>query len=194
VPTPAPRITDPVAPKPGALYFWETGHNVSGLFLTYFERNGGLARFGYPRTEEITEDGRTVQYFQRARLEHHPEHAGTPYEVQLTLLGDLLTQDRQPFPPAPASCSPPGCRYFPETRHRVVGAFLKFFESQGGLDQFGYPISEEGQEENGDGTGRKYTVQWFQRARLEYHPELGPDAVLLGLVGDEHLRRRGLVP
>ena len=28
-----------------------------------------------------------VQYFQRARMEHHPELAGTPYEVQLGLLG-----------------------------------------------------------------------------------------------------------
>jgi hypothetical protein len=29
-----------------------------------------------------------VQHFQRARFEYHPEHAGTPYEVQLGLLGD----------------------------------------------------------------------------------------------------------
>ena len=28
-----------------------------------------------------------MQYFERARLEHHPEHAGTPYEVLLGLMG-----------------------------------------------------------------------------------------------------------
>ena len=56
--------------------------------------------FGYPRTEEIVIDGRQVQYFQRARMEWLPQQAGTPYEVQLTLLGDALTADRQPFPTA----------------------------------------------------------------------------------------------
>jgi len=34
----------------------------------------------------------TVQYFERARFEFHPEAAGTPYEVQLGLLGAQALQ------------------------------------------------------------------------------------------------------
>ncbi|MFN8540386.1 MAG: hypothetical protein U0232_23275 [Thermomicrobiales bacterium] len=49
--------------------------------------------FGYPLTEEFTEvnpaDGKsyTVQYFERARFEHHPEYGGTDYEVLLGTWG-----------------------------------------------------------------------------------------------------------
>lgn len=34
-----------------------------------------------------------VQYFERARLEYHPQYAGTPYEVQLGLLGTALLRN-----------------------------------------------------------------------------------------------------
>ncbi len=74
-------------------YFSETGHTLSHGFLAYWQNNGGLSAFGYPLSEEFSEenpaDGQTytVQYFERSRFEYHPEHAGTPYEVQLGLLG-----------------------------------------------------------------------------------------------------------
>jgi peptidoglycan/xylan/chitin deacetylase (PgdA/CDA1 family) len=79
-------------------YFPETGHTLSHGFLQYWTSNGGLAAFGYPLSEEFSEknpsDGKnyTVQYFERSRFEYHPEHAGTPYEVQLGLLGRQYTQ------------------------------------------------------------------------------------------------------
>lgn len=85
-----------VAAKPGAQFFKETGHNVAGQFLKYWQENGGLARFGFPISEEKTEknpaDSKeyTVQYFERNRFELHPEKAGTPYEVQLGQLGAQL--------------------------------------------------------------------------------------------------------
>lgn len=61
---------------------------------------------------------------------------------------------------------------------------------------FGYPISEELDEGNGDGSGRAYTVQYFQRARFEYHPELAgtPYEVQLGLLGDQALKEKGWLP
>jgi hypothetical protein len=86
----------PAQPVEGARFFPETGHNLSGPFLSYWEANGGLAVFGYPITEERLErnaaDGEeyTVQYFERNRFELHPEQAGTPFEVQLGLLGRQL--------------------------------------------------------------------------------------------------------
>jgi N-acetylmuramoyl-L-alanine amidase len=198
-PTPAPTPTPPPTeraapiPHPEVVYVEATGHNLGFAFRHFFDAHGGLDLFGYPRTEELTEGGYTVQYFQRARFEYHPEHAGTPYEVQLGLLGDLLTTPRRPFPEGEPFQSWEGHRWFPETGHGVHYAFLHYFESRGGLDVFGFPVSEELPETNDDGSGRVYTVQYFQRARFEYHPEHAgtPYEVQLGLLGDQVLRGMG---
>jgi pimeloyl-ACP methyl ester carboxylesterase len=78
--------------SPGSRLFTETGHNVGGKFLTYWQQNGGLAQQGYPISDEFTEvsdlDGKayTVQYFERAVFEYHPENA-PPYDVLLSQLG-----------------------------------------------------------------------------------------------------------
>src|SRR4051794_34458855 len=83
-------------------YFPETRHTVRGLFLQYWQEHGGLAQQGYPLTEEFAEkskiDGKTytVQYFERAIFEHHPENAGTPYEVLLAQLGKFELDGRYP--------------------------------------------------------------------------------------------------
>src|SRR5690606_7652231 len=75
------------------------------------------------------------------------------------------------------------CRYFAETRHNVCGWFLGYWERNGGLERFGYPISGAFEEEI---EGRTYTVQYFERRRMEYHPENRyPYDVLLGLLGRE---------
>jgi hypothetical protein len=70
-------------------YFPQTGHRLSHGFKSYWERNGGLPIFGYPISEEFTENDRTVQYFERARFEWHPEHRGTQYEILLGHLGRM---------------------------------------------------------------------------------------------------------
>lgn len=67
-------------------WFPETGHFVGGAFWEYWQAHGGLMQFGYPLTEETTEEGRTVQYFERAVFEWWPEH-DTPYQVLLRRLG-----------------------------------------------------------------------------------------------------------
>ncbi|HEU5317342.1 MAG TPA: N-acetylmuramoyl-L-alanine amidase [Chloroflexota bacterium] len=165
-------------------YYDQTGHNLAYGFRTFFDTHGGLDIFGYPRTEEIQEGGFTVQYLQRARFEYHPEHAGTPYEVQLGLLGDLTTTSRRPFPFGVPFVPGDDHRWYIETGHGLHYGFLRYFDTRGGLDVFGYPISEELQE-NG------FTVQYFQRARFEYHPEHAgtPYEVELGLLGDQLLQQ-----
>ena len=80
-------------------YFPETGHSLGGAFLNYWNAHGGLAIYGFPISEEILEqlgDGRVylVQYFERNRFELHPEHRGTPDEVQLGRLGVDLLRNR----------------------------------------------------------------------------------------------------
>jgi hypothetical protein len=93
VPSPTPSATPAVTAEP-PFYFPQTGHNLGGEFLKYWRARGGLASFGYPISEELREvnqaDGKayTVQYFERARLEFHPENAGTDYVVLLGLMGN----------------------------------------------------------------------------------------------------------
>src|SRR3954452_21211137 len=78
-----------LAASPGGdrSFFPESGHSLGGAFRGFWQGRGGLAAFGYPVSEELTEvspqDGQPylVQYFQRARFELHPENVGTPYEV-----------------------------------------------------------------------------------------------------------------
>jgi beta-lactamase class A len=80
-------------------------------------------------------------------------------------------------------------QYFPQTRQTVGHDFLKFWLQYGGLDAFGYPI---GPEHMRDGV----LVQWFERARFEWHPEAPTGApqpsVTLGLVGSERAEDLGL--
>jgi hypothetical protein len=150
------------------LFFSQTNHHLSGRagFLNYWRENGGVLVFGYPISEEIVEDGRVVQYFERARFEYHPENIGADGQIQLSLLGRQLTSGRA-FPDATPDI---GTQYFPETKHTLSGKFLKFWLKRGGLAIFGYPISEPFDEISPDG-GQTRTTQYFERARFEYHPE-----------------------
>jgi hypothetical protein len=169
---------------PTIRYFSETGHSVRGEFLDFFEAHGGLAVFGYPLTDEFTQDGRRIQYFQKVRMEWHPEFP-EPYNVQLGLLGDELGYRKPPIssaeiPPA----NHPQRRYYPETGHTVSFAFLTYFDEHGGLDIFGYPITEFLIE-------RGRIVQYFQRACLEWHPENPhPYKVQLGLLGETDIDKK----
>jgi N-acetylmuramoyl-L-alanine amidase len=85
-----------------ARYFPETGHSIAGGFRAYWEQFGGLPIFGYPLTGEITEpceDGqvRTVQYFERAVFEWHPDkpELADRYHVLLRRLGAMVLERRQ---------------------------------------------------------------------------------------------------
>jgi hypothetical protein len=184
------------------LYFPETGHNLSGDFRAYWQQNGRLAQFGFPRTEPFREvnpsDGKlyTVQYFERNRFEYHPENKGTPYEVQLGLLGNQLaaktgSDGLEAFKTSVDRHFPSG-RYFEQTGHNLAAGFKIYWEAHGGLAIYGYPISEEFDEVNPQ-DGKTYTVQYFERNRFEYHPENKGTAyeVLLGLLGNNLLKDKG---
>ncbi len=76
-----------------------------------------------------------------------------------------------------------GCQAFPETKQAVCGQFLTYWQEHGGLAQQGYPISGEFREQS-DLNGQVYTVQYFERAVFEYHPENPPpNDVLLSQLG-----------
>lgn len=155
---------------------------IAERFTAFYNARGGVRLLGNPISAPIEVNGRAIQWFERARLEYWPEFAGTPYEVQLGRLGAEYTTGRA-FPTQSYFVSRPDLRFFPETGHAVGGRFLAFWSQNGGLPAFGLPISEEFDEVLPD--GRTYRVQYFERARLEYHPDLAgtPDEVQLGLLG-----------
>lgn len=76
-----------------------------------------------------------------------------------------------------------GCVYFYETDHNLCSGFLRYWETHGGLPIFGYPLTDEFVQDG-------LTVQYFERARFEWHPGMWPERwdVLLGRLGAEMMR------
>jgi len=177
--------------------FAETGQCIAGRFLDYWREHGGLARNGFPLGPvrgEVLEDGNAyqVQYFERVRMEYHPENP-PPYDVLLGQFGRRVLRETEGLAPsAGAMAMPrPGQAFFPETGHNVAPDFLAYWQANGGLAQFGYPLSEELQETI---DGREYRVQYFERARFERHPEnAAPYDVLLGQFGRRILAETDLL-
>ncbi len=166
--------------------FAQTGHCIGGRFAQYWQQNGGLPAFGYPLTDELTEQGRTVQYFERQRFERAPENAA-PYDVLLGLLGEEVLQQQgidwqtQPVSPGPLA----NCLWFQQTQHNVCdqtpgSGFKRYWQTHGlefdgragksfreSLALFGLPVTEPFQDTV---NGEIFQVQWFERARFEWHP------------------------
>jgi len=70
---PTPELYTPVSNR-HCLPFLESGKRVCYDFLDFFKANGGAAQFGYPISNFEIHDGLIVQYFQRSRLEWHPNN------------------------------------------------------------------------------------------------------------------------
>lgn len=155
--------------------FPETGKTVRNKFLAYWENHGGLIQQGFPISDEIQErsdtDGKiyTVQYFERAAFELHPENPA-PNDVLLSLLGNFLYQQKYGGNAPGQVVNNNASRLFTQTGHRVGGIFLQYWNTHGGLAQQGFPISEEFSEVS-PLDGKTYRVQYFERAVFEFHPE-----------------------
>lgn len=177
----------PAGAAPRTRCFAETGQCISGPILDYWERNGGLRVFGYPITVQYVDviEGWTgpIQWFERDRLE---DHSADGQGVLAGRLGaawlELQGRPWESFPGAPGPGDPQTCRYFPETAKIACGQFLAYWQRNGGLARFGYPITPIFNEEI---EGRTYQVQYFERRRMELHPEFAGTAneVQLGLLG-----------
>jgi hypothetical protein len=124
-----------------------------------------------------------VQYFERAVFEYHPENQ-PPFNILLSQLGTF--QYRKKYPgdaPAQQANTAPGSVLFSETGKRLGGSFLQYWQQHGSLAQQGFPISNEFTEVS-DLNGKPYTVQYFERAVFEKHPEnASPYDVLLSQLG-----------
>ncbi len=186
----------------GPRCFSETNQCIEGRIRQYWEQNGGLPVFGYPISPQIAENvegtSRQVQWFERNRLELHPEKPA-PYDVLLGRLGDaVLKQQGYEWHAFPKSMPQPGCQFFADTGHNVCEPFLTAWRNAGvplagqfggveagSLALIGLPISSA-IEPGGEGNPYAVRVQWFERARFEYHLANPPQfQVLLGLLGNE---------
>ena len=181
--------------------FPQTGQCISGRIRQYWQENGGLEVFGYPTTDQHQEviESRPVQvqWFERNRLELHPENA-RPYDVLLGRLGaDRLGQQGRVLSSLPKGQAAANCESFPQTGHTLCEPFRSYFHSHGlqfdgaggysaaeSLALFGLPLSEPAQETNS--SGDTVLTQWFERARFEFHAgNPAPYQVQLGLLGTE---------
>jgi peptide/nickel transport system substrate-binding protein len=181
--------------------------DVAGRFLEVWSKAGNDQANTYVnglpitnrRPEISTEDGKSydTQWFERAKYEAHPENKA-PYDVLLGRLGANFVEGRGSIDPAtnkprnaadtpfvgvaqPSDLSATKL-YFPETKHTISGKILEYWNRYGGLQQFGYPLSEAFNEVSTD--GKTYQTQYFERAKFEVHPEkAAPYEVEIGLLG-----------
>lgn len=195
----SPNEVPPTFPPSQARYFSETGHAAVNYFLEAWKNTpNALFTLGYPISRPFIEESFTqpgtyyrVQYFERGILEEHPENFGANgnrFYILGRLLGQQLATGRENEAPFQQVGDPGDGTWFAETGHTLRNSpapFRQFWEQNGALATFGYPISEQFQEVNA-ADGQTYWVQYFERQRMEWHPENPPEfEVLLGLLGNE---------
>ncbi|MDP9371179.1 MAG: hypothetical protein M3Q65_01710 [Chloroflexota bacterium] len=170
---------------PSAVYFPQTGHHLEDGFLRFWRSNGRITLLGNPVSEQVRDGDRTVQYFERARLDLGPGADGNRV-ITIGQLGREMVEARalnrpQPRralrfsnepgaePPGPGPFTPRAAdglpsdseevRFFPESGHSLAYSFKLFWERYGDLDRFGLPISEEFREIS-PADGQIYTTQY----------------------------------
>ncbi|HLB50204.1 MAG TPA: hypothetical protein VJL59_24540 [Anaerolineales bacterium] len=125
------------AATPPPSEFTTGAFTISPAFTGFYESHGSLLLFGEPISAELDENGVTVQYFQNAKLEYHPQ-LPDGNQIILSSLGEAYYGRSPCVPPAGIE---PNALYFNDC-HSVSPEFRAFFEEQGGVAFFGYPISE----------------------------------------------------
>jgi hypothetical protein len=165
--------------------FAETNQCIAGPIRAYWERNGGLPIFGYPITPQQVEvvEGQTlpVQWFERDRLEDHGAAGVMAGRLGARYL-EMTDRPWEYFDKVDRAGIPATCHFFEQTGHNLCEPYLSYWQQNGGLERFGYPITQPFYEWI-EGTALK--VQYFERRRMEIHPEQPGGPILLGLLGNQ---------
>ena len=176
------------------------GSEASCDFLTYFESNFGLARWGHPISEVLEErPGSLTQYFQRGVLDCHERDGEWRVERRLAWdhigggVGGAPDQGVEPdllSDQAGELLGPWGHRVSNYAVDGTYVGFLDFFTSLGGEATFGLPKTEARYDDDPraalrvPGGAAGVIRQYFQAAVLEYHPNDVAQPVKLYLLGD----------
>jgi spore germination protein YaaH len=208
---PTARQATNTQPTLDSQYFADTGHYLSPRFKNFWQQHGSAKILGAPLTDEISEtqpDGTVlqVQYFQNARLEYHPENKNPNDQILVGAIGreivtnlavnrvlkllpkvSPISNNAHPTCDSSVARSSASC-YFPQTGQIVANGFKSFWQNNGGLPSFGLALTPEFSEQNLF-DGKTYTVQYFERARLQYEPL--NQSISLGALGAQLLWLRG---
>ena len=176
------------------------GRTVIAGFLSHYRNTGGLGRWGYPTSEVLVLENRTLtQFYQRGVVDFHDVGAGWLVERRLVwdyVGGGAGGSDDQgvesgPFNPNPGTLLGPwGNRVSNVSIEGTTVGFADFFNRLGGVSAFGYPKTEA----RTDIVGARrllgpeqtpgFIRQYFQAAIFEFHPNDPADPVKLALLGD----------
>ena len=189
---PVEPVAGPVeggTPDPNKLFVKETGHYVQGDFKDVWTDPTKNSPFFYgnPLSEQFQEYDysskitKTVQFFERVKFE-----STRPNEVKLAPLGREAVEGKF-FPPGRFIQTTAVQQYFAETKHTLRGAFFEFYQKNGALGRFGFPLSEEFTDKTGD--GKDVVYQYFERVKLSFDPATGK--VTIAPLGMEVLQKRG---
>ena len=186
---------------PDLTLFLPNGSESTCNFLSYFEGNHGLARWGHPTAEVFEErDGVLTQYYQRGVLDC-AEHDGQ-WRVTRRLAWDYVGGGAAGSPDLGVEThlrSDQAGELVGPWNHRVSNyavdgtftGFLDFFNTLGGADTFGFPKTEARYDDDPRaalgilGASRRVIRQYFQSAVLEFHPGDTFAPVKLRLLGDD---------
>jgi hypothetical protein len=181
----------PAQAQSGERCFPQTSYCISGPIRAYWESNGGLPVFGYPITAQRNEtvEGRTlpVQWFERDRLEIQANGSVTAGRLGAR----LLQLQGRPWETFEKGTPQSGCNWMEATGHNMCEPFWSYWQQNGGLERFGYPITEAFYESI---EGNELLVQYYERRRMEWHTEMSGQPILLGLLGVEVLQRIATQP
>ena len=185
------------------------GQTLIADFRNYYQRSGGLERWGYPTSEVCEEEpGNLVQYYQRGVVDWHARPGVTGYVIERRLTWDYFGGDRSGgndlgFEETLLSTQPGDV--YPDFKHRVSDIaidgttrvnFKRFFDRLGGTESFGVPKTEARYDDSPLLPARHLTIpgatphfirQYFQAAVFEYQPSKAgtPFEVELRLLGDD---------
>ncbi|HUG15004.1 MAG TPA: cupin domain-containing protein [Thermomicrobiales bacterium] len=151
---------------------WTPPHSHGGV-LPFTVIEGELTFHMAGHAERVIRKG-------ESDMEHlnHVVRAGNTTSQVTTTTGSMTLPKGNTFTYVVPSMD---CYFFLETKQSLCSGFQAYWDKYGGLAIFGYPISAEMKDANG------VTVQWFERARFEWHPGAWPERydVLLGRIGAE---------
>jgi lipoprotein-anchoring transpeptidase ErfK/SrfK len=187
---------------PRTVFIPDTGQTIDGVFLDQWREGGGVSAYGNPITQELTENGHTVQYYEYARFEYVPEdpdgivvHLGdigkelkpvTVFRTVPDLKGSgkndgsvsALAHEARAWLPldnAAAQADTDTRTYVAETQHTVQSGFKEFWDSTGGVDYLGNPLTEDY-----EANGIHYQV--FERGKLGWTEANGVYMIPVGTI------------